>query len=91
MTTRSRGRCSGNGFLEGFLRSKVGTLVVFATAASAARSSSLASPSKSSSCNSIWSSKRRRRSALAPYCSRRSFAIWSLRWAIIASVALAWA
>ena len=92
-TTRSRGRCSGNGFLAGRLRSKAVTVAVFSAAASAAISSSVASASRSSSCSSIWSSRRRVRSALAPYCSRLSLAICSLRCAITASVALsrAWA
>ena len=48
MTTRSRGRCAGNGFLTGRLRSNGATLVVLAAAISAARSSSLASASRSS-------------------------------------------
>ena len=38
--------------------------------------------------SSIWSSRRRVRSALSPYCSRFSLAICSLRWAISASRAL---
>ena len=41
-TTRSRGRCSGNGLRAGRLRVKAATLVVLATAFSAASSSSVA-------------------------------------------------
>ena len=87
-TIRSRGRCSGNAFLTGGLRSKLRTLAVFSAAATATRASSLASVSSSSSCSSIWSSRRRVRSALAPYCSRFSLAICSLRCAMSASRAL---
>ena len=50
--------------------------------------SALASASRSSSWSSICSSKRRLRSALAPYCSRLSFAICSFRCAMTASMAL---
>ena len=78
-TTRSRGRCSGNGFLAGRLRSKAVTVAVFSAATSAAKSSTAASASRSSSCNSIWSRSRRVRSPLAPYYSRLSLAICSLR------------
>jgi hypothetical protein len=87
MMTRSRGRCSGRGFLTGRLRENAATLVVFAAALSAASSSSLALASSSPSCSSNWSSRRRLRSALEPYCSRLSLAICRLRWAISASVA----
>lgn len=77
MMTRSRGRCSGNGFLIGSLRSNGATLVVLVVAISAARSSSLASTSRSSNWSSICASRRRLRSALEPYCSRPRFAICS--------------
>ena len=51
--TRSRGRCSGNGLRAGRLRVNAVTAVVFATAFSAAISSSVAELSSSSNCNSI--------------------------------------
>ena len=51
--TRSRGRCSGNGLRAGRLRVKAATVVVLATAISAAISSSVAELSSSSNCNSI--------------------------------------
>lgn len=51
-TTRSRGRCSGNGWRDGRLRVKAATLSVLAAAVSAAISSSLAAASSSSSCSS---------------------------------------
>lgn len=55
------------------------------TTFSATISSSVAAASSSSSCNSIWSIRRARRSDLWPYCSRRSLAISSRRCLIIAS------
>ena len=84
ITTRSRGRCSGNGLRTGRRRSNPATVVVFANFP-AAISSSVAAASSSSSCNSIWSISRARRSELWPYCSRRSLAISSRRCLIIAS------
>jgi hypothetical protein len=51
MTTRSRGRCAGNGRREGRLRSNAATASV--DAARAASSSSLAAASSSSSLSSI--------------------------------------
>ena len=68
-TTRSRGRCSGNGLRTG-RRWKPSTVVVFAAAASAAISSSVAAASSSSSWSSSCSISRARRSDLWPYCSR---------------------
>jgi hypothetical protein len=50
--TRSRGKCSGNGLRAGRLRVKAATVVVLATAISAAISSSVAELSSSSNCNS---------------------------------------
>jgi hypothetical protein len=81
-TTRSRGRCSGMGLRAGRRRSKPSTGAV---AFSAVIWSSVAAASSSSSCNSIWSSRRARRSELWPYCSRRSLAISSRSCLIIAS------
>ena len=82
------GRCSGNGFLTGPLALErrdaggvggggLGGEVVRAGVAS-----------RSSSWSSICSSRRRLRSALGPYCSRRSLAICSFRCAMTASMAL---
>ena len=51
--TRSRGRCLGNGLRAGRLRVNAVTVVVCATAFSAAISSSVAALSSSSNCNSI--------------------------------------
>src|SRR3954468_12183351 len=65
-TTRSRGRCSGKGWRAGRLRVKATTLVVFATARSAAISSSLAELSSSSNASSIWSNSRTVRSERWP-------------------------
>ena len=85
ITTRSRGRCSGKGWREGFLRSNPFTVVVArATAFSAASSSSVAEASSSSSCSSSWSSSRLLRSDVTPKRSRFSLAICSCRWAISA-------
>jgi hypothetical protein len=84
-TTRSRGRCSGNGFFTGLRRSKARTFVTFSAACSARMASSAAAVSSSSSCNSSWSISRAVRSALRPYFSRLSIAISSFRPAIIAS------
>ena len=50
ITTRSRGRCSGNGLRDGRLRWKDCTVCVRAAACSAASSSSVAVASSSSSC-----------------------------------------
>ena len=76
ITTRSRGRCAGNGARTGFLRVN-GCTVVLPTG-TAAISSSAALAAASSSCNSTWSSSLRPRSQDCPYCSRRSLAICSL-------------
>ena len=65
ITTRSRGRCSGNGFRAGRLRSKDLTTVDGAER-SAASSSSVAAASASSSCSSSWSSSRCLRSERTP-------------------------
>jgi hypothetical protein len=65
-TTRSRGRCSGKGWRAGRLRVKATTFVVFATAHSAAISSSLAELSSSSNPSSIWSRNRTVRSERWP-------------------------
>jgi hypothetical protein len=51
-TTRSRGRCSGNGWRDGRLRVNDDTFVVLAAAISAASSSSVAELSSSSSVSS---------------------------------------
>lgn len=61
-TTRSRGRCSGNGFFTGLRRSKLRTFVAFSSAAAVSSSSS-------------WSISRAVCSALRPYLSRLSMAI----------------
>ena len=82
-TTRSRGRCSGNGFLEGRLRSNAWTVDVRAAFAEAS-SSSVALASSSSSCSSIWSNSRALRSERLPWISRFSFSISSWRRAISA-------
>jgi len=66
ITTRSRGRCSGNGLREGRLRSNDLTVSVRAAAFSAASSSSVAAASRSSSCNSICSRSRAVRSERLP-------------------------
>ena len=59
ITTRSRGRCAGNGLRAGRRRSKARTGVFACAAArSAARSSSVAAVSSASSCSSSWSSSR---------------------------------
>jgi hypothetical protein len=64
ITTRSRGKCSGNGFRAGRLRSKDLTTVEGAVR-SAASSSSVASASASSNCISSWSMSRSLRSERA--------------------------
>src|ERR1700733_15018419 len=51
ITTRSRGRCSGKVFRSGRLRVNPATVVVLATALSAASSSSVALASSSSNCS----------------------------------------
>ena len=66
MTTRSRGRCSGNGLRDGRLRWNDCTVCVRAAAFSAASSSSVAAASSSSSCSSICSSSRALRSERVP-------------------------
>jgi hypothetical protein len=65
---RSRGKCSGKGLRAGRLRVKADTCVVpaLAVVCSAARSSSLAEVSSSSSCSSIWSISRAVRSERVP-------------------------
>ena len=65
ITIRSRGRCSGNGFRAGRLRSKDLTTVEGAER-SAASSSSVASASASSNCISSWSRSRSLRSERTP-------------------------
>ncbi len=82
ITTRSRGRCSGNGWRDGFLRANALTVVVALAAFSASSSSSVAEASSSSSWSSIWSSNRLERSEETPNRSRFSLAIISFRWAI---------
>ena len=84
-TTRSRGRCAGNGLRAGLRRVNPLTCVVPAAACSAASSSSVALASSSSSCSSNWSSSRCLRSERQPYISRLSFSIVSFRKAISAS------
>ena len=84
---RSRGRCSGKGFLTAltlkgynarrFGRSGFRSEIVLAGVRP-----------EVGELDSICSRRRRLRSALGPNCSRRSFAICSLRWAMIASMAL---
>ena len=64
-TTRSRGRCSGNGFRVGRLRSKDLTTVEGAVR-SATSSSSVASASASANCISSWSTSRSLRSECTP-------------------------
>jgi hypothetical protein len=76
MTTRSRGRCAGNGARTGFLRVNPMTDVVAAGIATASSSAALAS--SSSSCNSSWSSKRLRL-ADGPNRCRRILPISSFR------------
>ena len=62
-TTRSRGRCAGNGRRAGLCRTWAATTVpAFAAAASAAASSSAAVSSSSASCSSSWSMSRLPRS-----------------------------
>ncbi len=84
-TTRSRGRCAGNGLRAGLRRVNPLTSVVSAAARSAASSSSVALASSSSSCSSSWSRSRCLRSERQPYISRRSFSIVSFRKAISAA------
>jgi hypothetical protein len=83
ITTRSRGRCAGNGARTGFLRVNGPTAVPAADAAVASSSAALAAAS--SSCSSSWSSSLWPRSEDCPYCSRRSLAISSFTCATIAS------
>ena len=84
-TTRSRGRCAGNGLRTGLRRVNSLTWVVPAAARSAASSSSVALASSSSSCSSSWSSSRCLRSERQPYISRLSFSIVSFRKTISAA------
>lgn len=86
ITTRSRGRCSGNGLRTGRRRSNA-AIVVFGAVASALALSSAMSTSSSSSCISSCSTSRAWCSALLPCCSRRSMAIWRRRCRIISSEA----
>jgi hypothetical protein len=66
-TTRSRGRCSGNGLRPGRRRVKARTdVVALAAARSAASSSSAAAVPSSSSRSSSWSSSRALRSERWP-------------------------
>jgi hypothetical protein len=65
ITIRSRGRCSGNGFRAGRLRSKVLT-TVDDEERSASNSSSVAFASASANCISSWSRSRSLRSERAP-------------------------
>ena len=65
MTLRSRGRWSGKGLRVGRRRSKPAPAEIFATFW-APISSSVAAASSSSSCSSIWSINRARRSELWP-------------------------
>ena len=66
MTMRSRGKCPGNGFFDGRLRSNELTVCVRAAARSAASSSSVADASRSSNCSSICSRSRALRSERLP-------------------------
>jgi len=84
MTTRSRGRCAGNGPRTGLRRIGLRAGMPSISPSSAASSSAHAACT-SSSCSSNWSSSLRPRSDEAPNCSWRSFAISSLRCATIAS------
>ena len=84
ITTRSRGRCAGNGPRTGLRRTALRAAMPSISGPSAA-SSSAAAACTSSSCSSNWSSSLRPRSDEAPNCSCRSFAMRSLRWATIAS------
>ena len=65
ITTRSRGRCAGNGLRAGVLRVMLAAPVASA-ARSTARSSSSTIASTSSSWNSSWSSSREVRSERRP-------------------------
>ena len=85
-TTRSRGRCAGNGLRPNRRRRvKPLTRVAPAAACSAANSSSVALASSSSSWSSLWSRSRCLRSERWPKSARRSFSIISFRAAICAS------
>jgi hypothetical protein len=84
ITTRSRGRCAGNGARTGLRRVKLTTGEVL-VGAIAASSSSAALASSSSSWSSIWSSRRRPRSDDCPNRSRFILAINSFRCATMAS------
>ena len=86
-TTRSRGRCAGNGARAGFLRVNPGTTARSWPAA--ATSSSLALTSSSSSCSSSCSRSLALRSADGPKRSRRNLAMTSLRCATMASAPVA--
>ena len=65
-TTRSRGRCAGNGLRAGLRRVNPLTSAVPAAVCSAASSSSVALASSSSSCSSSWSRSRDLRSERQP-------------------------
>jgi len=84
ITTRSRGRCAGNGPRTG-LRRMAGRGGTSSLSRPSAASSSAAVASSSSSCSSSWSSSLRPRSEEAPKRSCLSLAISSLRCATIAS------
>ena len=86
ITTRSRGRCAGNGARTGLLAGEAAHRRWRPQRRSVGcASSSVAVASSSSSCSSSWSSSLRPRSAEAPNCSRFSLAISSFRCATIAS------
>ena len=88
-TTRSRGRCAGNGARTGLRRVKPRTTVsswaALEAAISAAISSSAAVASSSSSCSSSWSRILRPRSDDGPKRSRFILAMTSFRCLTIAS------
>ena len=78
IATRSRGRCAGNGFRDGRLRSK-DLIGPDRAGRSAASSSSPAAASASSNGNSSWSMRRCLRSERKPWSARFSFSISSFR------------
>ena len=73
MTTRSRGRCAGNGPRTGL--APVAVRPVSPTGSGRLASTSAASASSSSSCSSSWASSRRLRSEAGPKRSRCSLAM----------------
>ena len=84
ITTRSRGKCAGNGPRTG-LRRRVRRGGSPSGSGPSAASSSAAAASSSSSCSSNWSSSLRPRSDEAPKRSCLSLAISSFKCATIAS------